>query len=105
MSKLYITEYAELTMVGSPNGIPAQCPKEPPLAEQVVDFSGGVAQSAAFNGKTRFVRLVTDATCSVKFGDDPTATADSQRLAVDQETYRGLAGDGSAAKISAIASA
>lgn len=103
MTKLYVTEYAELTLVGTPNGVPAQCPKEPPLASQVVDFTAGAAQSAAFNAKTTFVRLQSDAACSVKFGADPTATTSDQRLAADQETYRGVAGDGSAAKVSAIA--
>jgi len=103
MSKLYISEYARVTAASGPGTAVAQVPEEPPLATQVVDFTSGVAQSAAFNAKTRFVRLQADAACSLRFAANPTATTNDPRLPADQVEFRGIAGDGSTAKISAIA--
>lgn len=80
MSKLYISEYASVAQNGK-----AQVVVEPPLAVQVVDFSGGVASSAAFNAQTNIVRLNTDAVCSFRFGG--TATTSYPRMSVDQTEY------------------
>lgn len=92
MAKLYVTEYRF-----APDGL--QVAKMPPVAEQVVDYSGGVAASAAFSNATGFVRVHTDAICSIKFGANPTATTSSARLAADAtEYFRVNAGD----KVSAI---
>jgi hypothetical protein len=102
MSKLYISEYARVTQASGPGNTAVQAPEEPPVATQVVDFTSGAAQSAAFNAKTRFVRLHTDAICSVKFGAAPTATISDPRLALGQTEYRGIPADGSAARLSAI---
>jgi hypothetical protein len=103
MSKLYISEYARVTQVSGPGTAVLQAPEEPPIATQVVDFTSGAAQSAAFNAKTRFVRLHTDAICSVRFAANPTATVNDARLAAGQTELRGIPGDGSATKVSAIA--
>ena len=103
MSKLYISEYARVTQASGPGSAVVQAPEEPPVATQVVDFTSGAAQSAAFNTKTRFVRIHTDAVCSVRFAAAPTATVNDPRLAVGQTEFRGIPADGSAAKVSAIA--
>jgi hypothetical protein len=103
MSKLYISEYARVTQASGPGSAVVQAPEEPPVTTQVVDFTSGVAQSVAFSVKTRFVRIHTDAICSVKFGAAPTATVNDPRLAAGQTELRGVPGDGSAAKVSAIA--
>ena len=103
MSKLYISEYARMTQASGPGNAVIQAPEEPPIASQVVDFTSGAAQSAAFNAKTRFLRLHTDAICSVKFAANPTATVNDARLAAGQTELRGIPADGSAAKVSAIA--
>ena len=103
MSKLYISEYARVTQTSGPGNAVVQAPEEPPIATQVVDFTSGAAQSAAFNVKTRFVRLNADAICSVKFGAAPTATTNDARVAAGQSELRGIPSDGSAAKVSAIA--
>lgn len=100
MSKLYVTEYAEVTILSSPGNQPLQIAKEPPIAEQVVDYSGGVTASSAFNAATRFVRLTTDAICSIAFGAAPTATTSTQRMAADTVEYKGVL---PAQKVSAIA--
>jgi hypothetical protein len=102
MTKLYVTEYANVTLVNTPGGGAAQCGEEPALAEQVVDFSSGAAASAAFNAKTRFVRLHADSICSVKFGTAPVATTASSRMAADQTEFRGVDRSGNATKVSAI---
>jgi hypothetical protein len=99
MTKLYVTEYAGL--MPSPVGGQGQIPLEPPLAEQVVDYTGGVATSAAFNSKTRLVRIETDATCSVVFGTAPTATTSNGRFAANGVEFRGVP-IGQSFKVSAI---
>lgn len=103
MSKLYISEYARVCQASGPANAIVQAPEEPPVATQVVDFTSGAAQSAAFNAKTRFVRLHADAVCSVRFGAAPTATASDPRLAAGQAELRGIPADGTASKVSAIA--
>jgi hypothetical protein len=47
-------------------------------------------RSAAFNAKTTFVRLHTDAVCSIKFGTNPTASATTARMAAGQIEYHGV---------------
>lgn len=100
MSKLYVTEYAEIATLPGNNKNP-QIPVEPPIAEQVVDYSGGVAASNAFNFGTRFVRISTDAVCSVSFGTAPTATTSMQRMAADTVEYKAIP-QGAVYKVSAI---
>lgn len=91
MSKLYIAEYAR--MCQAYNAGP-QCPEEPPLVEQVVDFSGGVANSAPFNTLTSVLRLHCDAVCSILIGatvpTPPTATISNQRYAQNQTEFKGV---------------
>ncbi len=88
MAKLYISEYANLASYqGTSNSV--QAAGEPASAVQVVDFSGGAASSAAFGAQTRFVRLNTDATCSVRF-DGQAATTSYPRMGADQTEYFGV---------------
>lgn len=88
MAVLYVAEYAELPV--GPAGRVGQMPMEPPVAEQTVAIAGVSAASLAFNTKTRFVRLHTDAICSVVFGAAPVATAVNGRLAANQTEYRAV---------------
>lgn len=76
MAKVFICEYAE-TAVGT------LAPLEPVLANQVVAIGATSVQSAAFNAKTKFVRIAADAVCSVAFGNNPTADANSKRIAAN----------------------
>jgi hypothetical protein len=89
MAVLYITEYAQLMPAAAPGGV-GQVPMEPPIAEQTVSIAAGSAQSAAFNAKTRLVRLHTDAICSIEFGTNPTASATTARMAAGQTEYHGV---------------
>jgi hypothetical protein len=104
MTKLFINEYVRATAISGPGGVTLQAPEEPPLATQVVDYTAGVAQSAAFNAKTRFVLLHNDSICAIKFGSNPTAVSGTDmRRAANQTTFHGLATNGvDASKVSAI---
>lgn len=85
MAVLYIEEYADLPLLG--NGQAGQVARAPGVARQTVAIGGTSAQSAAFNAKTRYVRLHTDATCSILFGANPTATTSTPRMAANQTEY------------------
>jgi len=85
---LYITEYAQLAPAGAPGGW-GQVPQEPPLAEQKITYSASV-QSAAFNAKTRMVRIHTDSICSIEIGTNPTATTSTGRMVAGQTEYHGV---------------
>lgn len=80
MSTLYITEHADqLVLVGRAVGVP----REPPVAEQTVTISGTSAQSAAFNAKTKYIRIISDVVCSRLVGANPTATSSNTRMSAD----------------------
>ena len=59
----------------------------PPLAEQTVAIAAGSNASAAFNANTRFIRVHTDAICSVVIGEAPVAAATNGRMAANQTEY------------------
>ena len=87
MAKLSITEYA--SMLGHDGtGRPADLALEPGT-DQEVTFTTAT-QSTAFATSTRFIRMVADTNCRVKFGSNPTALAASQRLVADTEYWRGV---------------
>lgn len=90
MAKVYITEYSVLPR--DEKGISIPIPQEPCLVEQTpVAIGGSSVQSAAFDAATRFVCIRTDAICSIKFGSNPTATANTQRLRADATEFFGVA--------------
>jgi hypothetical protein len=81
MATLYITEFA-------PGGLNVvQAAICPPLAQQTVPIGAGSAASAAFGTSTGLVRLQPDATCSIAFGFNPSATAAAMRLSAGQTEY------------------
>lgn len=84
MAVLYVTEFADVGthMLGV---IPVA--NYPEKANQTVAIAGASAQSAAFNADTRFIRLHTDAVCSIEINVNPTATTVMARLAADQTEY------------------
>lgn len=77
MAVLFITEYANPYTPGILT--------EPGLASQTVAIGGSTTQSSAFTSSTNFIRLSTDAICSVAFGSNPTATATTSRMAAGTE--------------------
>jgi len=92
MAFLCITEFAEMEI--GPAGRVGQMPMAPELATQGIANAGATTQSAAFNAKTRFVRLHTDSVCCIEFGTNPTAVAIgasmTTRLAAGQTEYYGV---------------
>lgn len=108
MAKLWIAEFARLQR---DDRAEMQAPENPPLAEQVIDYSGGEAKTAnPLNAKTRLIRVHTDAACSIAIGSKaaptPAATTSTMRLAAGQTEYFGIGAFDAAAgtvKVSAIA--
>lgn len=89
MAVLYVTEYAEFPIV---QGAQMQAPKNPMLAKQTVAIGAGSVASAAFNAKTRAIRVHTDAICSFVIDATPTATATDARMAAGQTEYHRVEG-------------
>jgi hypothetical protein len=84
MATLYVTEF---------NNWDANCAQEPAVTTQAFTFTT-TTQSAAFNVKTRMVRLHTDAICSVIFGRNPSATTSSRRMVAGATEYFAVPADG-----------
>lgn len=88
MPTLYITEFAN---TGNSNTAPSTAmAAQPPIAEQIVTIGAGSTQSAAFNAATKFVRLFTDTACGIAFNANPTAGANSARMAANSTEYFGV---------------
>lgn len=108
MAVLYIKEYESLGTPGE--GGNAQIAKEPPVAEQTVAIGGASVQSAAFNARTRFIRLECDVICAVAIGPNPIATTQTTtntnaaggggRMAANDKEYLGVSPGHKAAVIS-----
>lgn len=67
MATLYLSEHK---CIGSatPEGHANQAPKEPSLNEQNIPITGSATSSAPFSSLTKFVGIVTDNACSIRFG-------------------------------------
>lgn len=90
MAFLYVMELESLTI--PQEGGAAQMAHVPAIAEQtlvITNVAPGVS-SVGFNAKTRFVRLQTDAVCSVAWGTAPVPTVTSMRMAANQTEYFGV---------------
>lgn len=85
MASLYITEYARQGRDAS--GFQMVVADEPPVANQKVSIGGTSTQSSAFADGTKFVRVHTDAICSIEFGTNPTATTSTRRMAANTTEY------------------
>ena len=100
MSTLYVTEFNQMPI--TTNGIP-DAAMTPPIAEQTVAIGGTSAPSAAFNPQTTFVRIASDAVCSIAWapiGGSPTATTANMRLPANAPEYFGVQPGGKLAVIS-----
>jgi hypothetical protein len=82
MATAYITEFRNLGLDGG-----AQIAPRPGLASQTVAIGGTSAQSTAFSGSTRYIRVHVDAVCSSAVGANPTATIAGERMAADNTEY------------------
>lgn len=88
MATLYIAEYAAEPM--GANGQTLAMAQEPPVAEQTLTIAGVSAASSAFNAKTKYIRVHTDAICSIVVDTNPTATGAKKRLAANTTEYFGV---------------
>jgi hypothetical protein len=88
MATLWITEYAN--MGKDQNGKPVPVGEEPAVAVQTVTYTTATA-STVFSGRTRFVRLIANADCHVRFSVAGTAaTAGYTKLEADVAEYFGV---------------
>lgn len=92
MAKLFISEY-KYQAKEIAGAIPIAAPQTPALVVQTpVVIGAGSLQSAAFGAETRFIRVHTDAICSVTVGGtNPVATANSDRMGANTTEYFGVA--------------
>lgn len=99
MAVVFITEYARQGRdAGGRSMVVAE---EPPVANQTVAITAGSVQSTALNALTAFVRVSTDAICSIEFGTNPTASATTRRLPANTTEYFSVP-QGSAFKVAVI---
>ena len=84
MATLYV---AEFVTIGGTGNFPVAGAQVAPVAEQTVSIGGTSVQSSTFNANTTFVRIHTDAICSIAFGTNPTATTAKMRMAANQTEY------------------
>lgn len=88
MATLYIAEYDELLV--DAHGQTVMAPKDPPIAEQIVAIGVSHAESVAFSGRTLFVQIGNDSTCSIAFGAAPVATTSNQRIPANNLIFKGV---------------
>lgn len=84
MAKVFVSEHVG-PAISAGNLMPVVY--MPGLAEQVIAIGGASVQSATFNTKTRMIMVHTDAICSIAVGSNPTATANTFRLAANTTQY------------------
>lgn len=103
MATLYIREFFRTGLDGNSSNIQTgfEDGKSNTVVDQTVAIGGGSTSSAAFNARTRLVRLHCDAICSVKFGTAPTALTTSARMAAGTTEYFSIEA-GTALKVAVI---
>jgi hypothetical protein len=100
MAAVYVSEYTELPTAQFAGYRPMA--PEPAVAEQNLAITGRSVASNPFTGSTNFVRIHTDAICSIAFsGASTTATATVlvKRLAQNQTEYFSVIPGGTVAVI------
>jgi hypothetical protein len=86
--RVWISEFATMGATAS-GGVPAQIASLPSVADQaVLDVTGGVQTSAAFNALTRFIRVCVEVQSAAKVGG--TATTASMPILAGQCEYFGV---------------
>jgi len=88
MAVLYIAEATRVAI--DADGKAVQALDTPFLATQNPAIGGTSVQSNAFNAKTRFIEVHTDAICSIAIGADPTAVATAGRMAAGETRIYGV---------------
>ncbi len=91
MAKLYITEFSDFARLQNAGAQPWGALQSMIGDQTPISFSTST-QSVAFNAATRFIRVHTDAICSIAYGSNPTATTGNMRLAAGQTEYFAVKG-------------
>lgn len=89
MATLWITEYSDMPAGWKGSEIPIGM--EPAVTAQTVTFTATSAGSNAFAPRTRYVRVISDADCHLKFGVSPTATTTDTKMIAGSPEYFGIA--------------
>lgn len=89
MAGLHITEFAAMALdqYGNETGLPTEL-----IGYQNVAVGAGSVQSAAFDDRTRIVRLVTTAACHFAIGANPVASTATEYLPTSVIDYRHVRG-------------
>lgn len=93
MATLYVDEISFTALAKrtiGPAWQGAQAPQYPPIASQTLVISGSSNPSNPFAATTTFIRVHTDAICSIAIGPSPTAVGTATRLAANQTEYFGV---------------
>lgn len=98
MATLWIREYE---VPGNTGRGPLPIASEPGLADQNVTYST-TTQSAAFNARTHFIAITSDAAFHYVVGSNPTATTSALKVPADTTVHVGVK---SGWKIAAVAAA
>jgi len=86
MATLYVTEFTDTYL--DPYNHSFSIAKWLANQEQTVTIGAGSTQTAtASKNNTMYVRLFTDTACGVEFGTNPTAGANSPRMAANSTEY------------------
>lgn len=96
MALLHIAEFADWARLPGGKGFLV---KGPPIAKQSIAIAGASTPAAAFNVKTRVVRLQCDAICRVRVNEAGSADATDMRFAAEQTEYFGVDPGGALAVI------
>jgi hypothetical protein len=84
--RVWITEFSSLAFAA---GGGMQAARLPAVARQLVDVTGGVQTSAAFNQSTNFIRVICEVQCAVR-GDGVAATSNDLLMAPFGAEYFGV---------------
>ena len=100
MAKIYISEL--INKGSAESGVGVEVAVVPPLVEQTVAVAGASAQSAAFNARTKFVRVATDTAVNLAFGLNPTATTSKLYMPAGSVEYFAVSGGMKVAAIQGV---
>lgn len=88
MATIYVSEYT--SMADALNG-QAQVAKHPALQRQSMAITGAsTTLPSAFTAQTRFIKVHTDAICSITIGKTPTAITTADRMPADMTSFEGV---------------
>lgn len=89
MTWAYITEFAEMQVISTAGQV-VQAALFPELAKYQISNTGASAQGPPFQARTKFIRINTDAACSIEVGSNPIAVNTANRMSPNSTEYFGV---------------